>query len=273
MVRIAAGGLAAEFLPEDGMVCVSLRRDGREFLAEGGLPLMAPWANRLGARRYSACGRDVDLRWLPLGTDDSGLPIHGTMAATTWDVVDAEPSRVRARFDSGVHWDQLAAFPFPHALDVIAEIDRASLVVTTTLRPTGRIAVPVSFGWHPYFVVGNDWRVELPACRRVVLDERMLPTDSHESQPATSELLRDGAYDDHYELGDDRSLALRGPDGEVVVEFDDGYPYAQVFAPVGAGFACLEPMTARTNALVEGGFETVAPGEAFTATFAVRPRG
>ena len=271
-MRIAAGGLTAEFLPEDGMTCVSLRRDGREFLTPGGLPLMAPWANRLGARRYEACGRAVDLRWLPLGTDENGLPIHGTMAAAAWNVVDVGPSRLAASFDTAVHWDQLAAFPFAHSLEVVAETDGSSLVVSTTLRPTGRIAVPVSFGWHPYFAVGRDWRLDLPACRRVVLDERLLPTDTYEPQPPASTLLRDCAYDDHYELGDDRLLAARGPDGEVVVEFGDGYRYAQVFAPVGAGFACLEPMTARTNALVDGGFETVAPGDAFTATFVVTPR-
>ena len=272
MVRIAAGPLAAEFLPGEGMACISLRRDGREFLAAGGLPLMAPWANRLGAWRYQACGRDVDLRWLPLGTDESGLPIHGTMAATAWNVVDVTSSRAEARFDTAVHWDQLAAFPFPHALEVIAEIDRSSLVVTTTLRPTSGIAVPVSFGWHPYFAVGDDWRLELPACRRVVLDERKLPTGSSEPQPATSELLRESSYDDHYELGDDRALAVRGSDGAVLVELGDGYGYAQVFAPVGAGFACLEPMTARTNALVDGGYEIVTPGDVFTATFVVTPR-
>lgn len=271
-MRIAAGGLSAEFLPQDGMSCVSLRHNGRELLAAGGLPLMAPWANRLGAWRYEACGRAVDLRWLPIGTDENGSPIHGTMAATSWNVVDVGPSRLVASFDTAVHWDQLAAFPFAHSLEVVAETDGSSLVVSTTLRPTGRIAVPVSFGWHPYFVVGADWRLELPACRRVVLDGRMLPTGAYEARPATSEFLRECAYDDHYELGEDRSLALRGPDGEVVVEFGDTYGYAQVYAPVGAGFACLEPMTARTNALVDGGFETVAPGEAFTATFVVRPR-
>ena len=271
-MRIAAGGLVAEFLPEDGMACVSLREDGREVLAAGGIPLLAPWANRLGGRRYQACGRDVDLRWLPLGTDDNGLPIHGTMAATAWNVVDVTSSRAEARFDTAVHWDQLAAFPFPHALEVIAEIDGSSLVVSTTLRPTSGIAVPVSFGWHPYFAVGADWRLDLPPCRRVVLDERMLPTGLFEPQPATSMLLRDHAYDDHYELAADRTLAVRGPDGEVVIEFGDGYSFAQVFAPVGAGFACLEPMTARTNALVDGGFETVAPGDVFSATFVVSPR-
>ena len=42
-----------------------------------GMPLLAPWANRLATRRYRAAGVDVDLAGLPLGTDDNGLPIHG----------------------------------------------------------------------------------------------------------------------------------------------------------------------------------------------------
>jgi galactose mutarotase-like enzyme len=45
-----------------------------------------------------------------------------------------------------------------------------------------------------------------------------------------------------------------------------------VYAPPGAGFACLEPMTAPTNALVAGDdYPVVAPGESFTARFSIRP--
>jgi aldose 1-epimerase len=55
------------------------------------------------------------------------------------------------------------------------------------------------------------------------------------------------------------------------VLFGAGYPYAQVYAPPGAGFACLEPMTAPTNALVAGDYPVVRPGESFTARFSIRP--
>jgi galactose mutarotase-like enzyme len=43
-----------------------------------------------------------------------------------------------------------------------------------------------------------------------------------------------------------------------------------VYVPPGAGFACLEPMTAPTNALVAGGYPVVRPGESFTARFSIR---
>ena len=49
-----------------------------------------------------------------------------------------------------------------------------------------------------------------------------------------------------------------------------GYPYAHVYAPPGAEFVCLEPMTAPTNALVTGtDLRFVQPGEAFVARFSI----
>src|SRR3954471_21823641 len=93
-VHVSAAGLRATFLPDLGMTGVSLRRRGREHLAlpgglpalragrTMGLPLLAPWANRLGARRYRAAGVDVDLTDLPVHTDANGLPIHGLLLGT-----------------------------------------------------------------------------------------------------------------------------------------------------------------------------------------------
>ena len=80
-----------------------------------GLPLLAPWANRLGGRRYEVDGVVVDLDGLELGTDPNGLPIHGTMtAARGWEVVASSASRsLRARFDYGARPDLLRRVPLP----------------------------------------------------------------------------------------------------------------------------------------------------------------
>ncbi len=67
-VELSSGGLAAVFAPNVGMTGVSLRYRGGEHLAlpgglealragrTGGLPLLAPWANRLSEWRYRAGG-------------------------------------------------------------------------------------------------------------------------------------------------------------------------------------------------------------------------
>lgn len=287
-LRIRAGRTEAVFLPDVGMLGISLRHDGDEVLAlpggldayraghVTGLPLLAPWANRLGGRRYEIAGVAVDLTGVDLHDDGTGLPIHGTMtAATGWQVEATTESSLQARFAYGDRPDLLAAFPFPHDLVLEIEMGDGHLTVATTLRPTADRPVPVSFGWHPYFALGatrSATRLRLPACEHHVLDERGLPTGRTEPQPEESRPLGDRSFDDLYALGTDRRLSLENDRHAVVVDMAGGYPYAQVYSPSDAAFGCLEPMTAPTNALVTGECPLVHPGDEFTARFSISLR-
>jgi aldose 1-epimerase len=288
-VTVSSGPLEATFLPELGMLGVSLRHLGRELLAlpggvEGyragdvtGLPLLAPWANRLGGRRYEVDGVVVDLDGLDLHTDGNGLPIHGTLTARSgWVVDDTSERSLAAVFAFGAHPDLLASFPFPHELRVHVEVDDTALAVSTTVVPTADRSVPVAFGYHPYLRLPGGGRAEtrlrLPARRHVELDQRGLPTGRSRAEDAEDAPLGARAFDDLYELGDERRLAVDGDGSEVAVVLGDGYRHAQVFSPADAGFVCLEPMTAPVNALVAGGYPLVPPGGSFTARFAVQVR-
>jgi aldose 1-epimerase len=285
-VTIAAGELEATFLPDVGMLGTSLSDAGEELvdLSEGvagyqegnqtGLPLLAPWANRLAGWRYRAGDVDVDLEGLALSTDEHGLPIHGTMtAATGWEVVEREEARLRSRFHYGARPELLAAFPFPHDLEIDAHVDRNTLRVATTVRPTSDRRVPIAFGWHPYLRLpsGNraSWRLRLPRRDHLELDARGIPTGASKSEEAEAAPIGDRTFDDLYALGDDHELAVESDARRLTVHCDAGYAYAQVFAPPGAGFVCLEPMTAPTNALSTAACPFVAPGESFTARFSI----
>jgi galactose mutarotase-like enzyme len=285
-VAISHGELEAVFQPDVGMLGTSLRIAGQELvdLSEGlagyrhghltGLPLLAPWANRLEGRRYRAAGADVDLDGLALSTDDNGLPIHGTMiAAEGWKVVDRDGGHLRARFAYGERPDLLAAFPFPHLLEIDARVDGHALRIETTLRPTADRPVPIAFGWHPYLRLPSgrrsSWQLRLPAREHLELDGRGIPTGASKPEAAEWTAIGDRAFDDLYALDDDRDLGLGSGDRHLTVRFEAGYRYAQVYAPPGAEFVCLEPMTAPTNALADGSCALVAPGDSFTATFSI----
>ena len=283
-ITLEAGELTATFLPSVGMTGVSLRFRGREFLAlpggvEGlraggtaGLPLLAPWANRLASRRYRAAGVDVDLEGLPLPTDPNGLPIHGLLlGAPGWKVERADAGRRSARLRASIDVDA-AAFPFPHRIEVVVDARDGQLAVDTTVIPTGRRRVPVAFGWHPYLRLAGAqrryWTLRLPSRRHVALDELGVPTGDDTAEPAEAAPIGRRTFDDLYSLGRDRRLAFETGTGESVeLRCDKAYPYAQVWVPAGRSFAALEPMAAPTNALGAGTAPLVAPGDSYSARF------
>ena len=314
-VTLAAGELEATFIPSLGMLGASLRFAGEEHLSlhggldayrEGhttGLPLLAPWANRLSGLAYKAAGVsvDVDKKASGLHLDANGLPIHGTMAARPWKVarlIADERAAVLVALFAFEGDDLLAAFPFPHELEIEARVVPAGpapsgpsrpplagaarpvrrgaparLIVATTVRPTGRRKVPVSFGWHPYFCIPGvkrgDLRLLLPVREHLVLDDRGLPTGESHREKAESELLGRRTFDDGYRLRADRRLALEAEGTRLGIELDRSYPFAQVYAPAGKAFVALEPMTAPTDALTTGACPVAAPGGSFTARFSV----
>jgi aldose 1-epimerase len=283
-VRLRAGGYEAVFLPALGMLGASLAHDGVELLSlHGGLdayrgghttgmPLLAPWANRISSRRFRVAGVSVDLEGVPLHAGADGLPRHGTLgAASGWQLVSVGRRTLRARFAYDTD-ELLRAFPFPHELEVAASLSERGLRVTTRLRPLRRSAAPVAFGWHPYFKAGGPrrrWRLALPPRTALALDERGIPTGREERVPAEDAPLGDRAFDDLFRLGRERRFRLAGGGRGVEVAFGRGYPYAQIFAPAGEHFAAIEPMAAATDALVRADCPVVPPGGAFAATFTV----
>jgi aldose 1-epimerase len=290
VVLRSPGDLEATFVPGAGMVCASLRhrgaellgqREGLEHYAEGhstmGIPLLHPWANRLEGDEVSLGGRPVDLAGSPfVPRDEHGLPIHGLLGGSPyWRVFASTTWAIGAELEFGAHPELLELFPFPHRLVLRADLGTHTLTVRTTVVAGPDEPVPVSFGFHPYLrlpdVLRSTWRVELPAMEHLALGDDGLPTGASDFESAECFVLGHRTYDDAY-AGVRRGarFALSGGGRRVVLRFDAGYPFAQVYAPANDDVICFEPMTAPTDALVTGdGLSWVAPGSSFTATFSI----
>ena len=107
----------------------------------------------------------------------------------------------------------------------------------------------------------------MPSCTHVLLDGRGIPTGDEGHQPAEAEPIGRRTFDDQYRLGPDRAFTVVDEEAAITMRADAGYAYAQVWVPTGRPFVALEPMVARTDALVDGSAPVVPPGEAYTATF------
>jgi aldose 1-epimerase len=283
-VTLATSELEATFLPSLSMLGVSLRHRGDELLAPiapldryraghvTGIPLLYPWANRLRGWSYDAQGKHVNVaRDVPV--DPQGLPIHGTVAGIPFDVVHLDGTRLHTRLDATSTDAIMRSFPFPHELGLDVSLTNETLTITTTVHATGDSAVPISFGFHPYFRLPRarraEWRLRLPRRDRLTLDAHQLPTDDTTPEPEDDRAIGNRTFDDLYALAGDRNFELATHDRRLTVTFDDGFPYAQVYAPPRTQFACIEPMTAPVNALVDGTAPAVAPGDSFQATWQV----
>jgi galactose mutarotase-like enzyme len=286
-------GIELAAVPDAGMVGCSLRHRGEELLGQRGglrtyvaerstmgIPLLHPWANRIARRQFLTAGREVDLSARPSLTslDPHGLPIHGLLAAAGgWSVEQHEETpngpRLVANFDFGAHEDLMTVFPFPHQLRTEAGIADHTLTITTTVHASGDVAVPISFGYHPYFrlpdVERSAWIVEMPVSERVVLDSGELPTGELEKADVPAGPLGAKTFDDGF-VAPVEPFALEGGGRRIEVSFQRGYPYAQVYAPDDDDVIAFEPMTAQTNALISGrDLKLIEPGESYEAIFSI----
>ena len=290
------GGIEAAFVPGAGMVGCSLRHRGEELLGQRrglrayvaerivlGIPLLYPWANRLGRTRFSVAGREVVLDSVspPLRVDGNGLPMHGLLAgASGWRVERHESvgdgGVLAARFEFGAEDGLTAAFPFPHELALEVELRGPALTITTSVRATGDGPVPIAFGFHPFLqlpgVARRDWEIEIPVQEQLRLDPEMLPTGERIAAHVAPGRLGSRTFDDAYTAPPDGApFALSGGGRRIELAFGTGYAFAQVYAPADDAVIAFEPMTAPTNALVDGGeaLPLVAPGERYRAAFSI----
>ncbi|MCB9413073.1 MAG: aldose 1-epimerase [Actinobacteria bacterium] len=287
--------LEVSFVPDAGMVGCSLRSTGRQLLGgrqgiaayveQGktfGIPLLAPWANRLGSDVYTAAGVTVDVAGTPgMHRDGNGYPIHGLLAGSGgWRVVEFEATsddaRLTAELDFDVHRPEFQGFPYPHLLRVGVRLVGHEVHVRTEITPTAELAVPIAFGWHPYFVIPDlprgQWQLTLPFTRRAELNDHNLPTGEVLDWSWDSGPLGQRTVDDLFvDVPEGAHGTLAGGGCSIQLEYLEGYPYGVAFAPASDDVVAIEPMTAPTDPFA-GVFprRVVEPGDTYAATFVIR---
>jgi galactose mutarotase-like enzyme len=287
----SSAGVEVALVPHAGLVVTSMTLDGVEllarrrglahYLASGstyGIPLLAPWANRLSAvgQRVGEVAWDVRVGDPRVHPDDVGQAMHGLLAgAPEWVVEDVGADhgsawlRARLRFDERL--DCFASFPFAHDLDVEVRLVGLCLRITTALTATGAGAVPVAFGWHPWFafpdVPREEWVLDVPFTSRATLTDLHVPTGEVLPSPIPAGPLVDLVLDDLFvDVAPGSRASVRGGVRSVTVDYVSGYDVAVVFAPRELDVVCIEPMTAPTDPFTGWWpLRTAVPGETVEA--------
>jgi aldose 1-epimerase len=289
-LRDPSSSLSATYVPAAGMICTSLADDDVEFLGQRrgldayvtdgktmGIPILYPWANRLSATTYEVDGTTVSLTVGSDGVraDEHGAPIHGVLAAYPRWQATATDNTLVAQLDYGADPRLLASFPFPHILTQHITLADRTLSIETTVTPTTEAAVPLCFGYHPYFTIPGvpraEWTLTAPGMRRLPVDSRGIPTGESQTWKGASGPLGETTYDDGFDdVPGGAVFTLGGGDRRIDVTFEKGYPAAQLFAPPTDSLVAIEPMAAPTDALIRGDYRCATVDDPQSLRFSIR---
>lgn len=269
---------------EVGAVLRSLSADGRELLwtfAEDQAPRssmgrqLIPWPNRIRDGKYYFGGADYQLPITEVARHNAS---HGLGVGLPWELVSHTDDAITQR---ATYYPQ-AGWPFVLTAEITHRLTADGVTVTVQARNDGRADLPYGYGVHPYFAVPEGVetaRLRTPFTRRLLVDERMLPTDL---------VLSEGEYDltDGITIGGlSLDTAFTGAPGAwevvlttasstVTVWADESLPWCQLFIPASRDAVAVEPMTCGPNAFNPGpthdDLVVLHPGETHSATWGIR---
>jgi aldose 1-epimerase len=244
-----------------------------------GIPLLAPWANRIDGESYLANGKSYRLN-PALGNlryDANHLAIHGLVAFTDrWRTIRQDSSAVTSRLDFWRIPEWMAQFPFAHSIEITHRLSGGALEIETAVENLSAEPMPLCIGYHPYFRLPgssrDDWRVRIAAREEVLLSEKLIPTGARRpiTQPDPFPLAGQ-ALDTVFTNLTGADFVLESAGRRLLVQFGPKYPVAIVYAPPGHDFVCIEPMTALTNAFNSRTAPEIAPGETWREIFRIIP--
>ncbi len=313
VVRLAQPARATEVViaPSIGNMALQFNVNGKNIfwlpyatLAEmkakpefGGIPFLAPWANRLSGDSYFANGKKYKLN-RELGNirgDQNQNPIHGLLNYSPyWEVTelksDAKSAHVTSRLEFWKHPEMMAQFPFAHTIEMTYILHDGILEVRTTLNNLSTDPMPIAIGFHPYFQIldapRDQWRVHLAAREHLVLSKMVIPTGERKPLEFAdlfplSGVVLDDVFGGLVRPSPDApaEFSVQGAQQKITVRYGPKYTIAVVYAPPRRQFICFEPMSAVTDAfnLAQAGsyneLQSIAPGGTWRESFWIAPSG
>jgi aldose 1-epimerase len=153
-----------------------------------GIPLLAPFANRLDEQAFYANGKKYNFD-MELGNVRGAIPIHGYLsAAKDWKLVeakaDAKAAWVTTKLDFYRNPQWMKQFPFAHTLEMTYRLEDGVLEVRTRIENLSVEPMPVAIGFHPYFQLTDsareNWTLSIAAKTRWLLADNKIPTGQTE---------------------------------------------------------------------------------------------
>ena len=265
-LELRAGALRLALRPDLGGCIAGLWRDGLPVLhsteplalqdagAAACHPL-APYANRLGYRRFRWLGQD---HGTAPNVDGSPHSVHGVAWQRPWVVVAGSACAAELVYvhEPDAHW------PFAFEVRQHVALGERELALQLDFGNRAEQPQPVGLGWHPSFPKRQRSRLHLEVSDRWEADATGLPT-RRVPQPGIDGDLAHLAFDHCFE-GWRGAARLR--DEKHSLRLSSSLPYVAVCTPAQRDCYSVAPASHVSNAIHMAdpqahGLKSVAPGE------------
>ena len=231
--------------------------------------LLFPFPNRLDRGRYTWQGHEYQF---PINNAATENAIHGFVRDEAFEVDFIFLAKDHASILCSYTYEgQREYYPFPFTLEVEFMIhDDGTFTLEAAVENLHDQPIPIGFGWHPYFqlVEGADAHLmQLPACEKVDINERMIPTGLRTAFPTfqRKKKVGDTFLDNCFRAArpsGSYGMVLESPDSRLTVKASARqFPYFQVFTPPHRASIALEPMSCNVDAFNSGEGITLGVGE------------
>lgn len=264
-LTISGGGVLAEIVPGRGGMVTRLRIGDDEVLyldpetldtpkVRGGIPVLFPNPGPLSGSRFEVSGRSYTLGQ------------HGFARERSWEVVHVGPADAELRLESTP--ETLENFPFEFDIRLAYRCSGSGFSIVQTWRNPGQKNLPLHFGFHPYFSVADADKPEV----KISTDAKRAWDNVLKTEiPFRGLDLTAPEVDLHLLDHTPKETILERPGRPPLrLSWEDPYHLLVVWTLRGKDFVCVEPWTARGNALNTGeGLIHIAPGERRSSFFAI----
>jgi aldose 1-epimerase len=217
-----------------------------------GIPLLAPWGNRLDEQAFYANGKRYAFD-MSMGNVSAANAIHGFMSLTDqWQVVelkhDGDAAWVTSRLEAFRQPAWMKQWPFAHTIEMTYRLSGGVLEVETKVTNHSAEPMPVALGYHPWLQLTDsprdEWTIVVPARTRWLLSYQKVPTGATEPTDAFftdfKGALKDYNIDDVFtDLARDAqgraTAAVKGRKQQIEVTQGPNYRAMIVYSPNPAG--------------------------------------
>lgn len=227
---------------------------------------LVPFANRIANGHFSFQGKEVRLPVL-----DAFAPhaLHGFGWRMPWRGEQAGPDRASMTCSAPA-----GDWPWAWSARQDMHVRPGSVVLQLSLTNDSDTPMPAGLGFHPYFLTGPDSRIAFAATSVWLTGEDEIPSRVVPARDLADwsggPRIADRPPVDHCYAdwsGGARIDTVAGP-----VTLMASGRRLHVFTPRGAGYACLEPVTHRPDAVhgAAGEMPVLGPGEATEIWMAIQ---